>query len=452
MTETVRKPDWTWANSIWFWPLVILISALTISLFAFTGVPSPVRSLVTLGFVLVCPGMAFVRFLQIKDHLNELLLGFAVSIGISAVLTIAMVTTARWSPSAGLAILIYLSVAGALFQIATIHKFTPRHLALALGTIQSHRIRLYFGFVLAGLILAALSTASMSWDGSFQFFKALDTQAIYVPFRRYITAPAHTITIIASQLGHDMGFLQVVYGLVYILFPLVSLMLSWWIVRRRAPSLFVWVALGVSISILPVQLPLFLEATIVIHLFWPVLMVILTRIQNRHIPILLLFPIIMIATHPTAALMLALAVAAMFLVGLIDQRSRRKMWFWAAIYALSGGFAIFRLSQGIGDYEAGVLSVDFFVNSFQIIMESSPVLAVVLMWVAGGMLLARPLLSRIQRWQWIQAIYSVQFLLIATAGILFLFWASAPQHWVAGFGYRHWVTGVFTTIHGRSHR
>jgi hypothetical protein len=64
--------------------------------------------------------MAFVRLLQIRDRLTELIVAIALSIALDAVVSETMVLTKRWSPEWGLVALICMSAAPAALQIIMI--------------------------------------------------------------------------------------------------------------------------------------------------------------------------------------------------------------------------------------------------------------------------------------------------------------------------------------------
>jgi hypothetical protein len=77
----------------------------------------PIQAMVAFWFLLICPGMAFVRLLQIGDRLTELIVAIALSIALDTTVSETMVLTKRWSPDWGLFVLICMSVAGAALQI-----------------------------------------------------------------------------------------------------------------------------------------------------------------------------------------------------------------------------------------------------------------------------------------------------------------------------------------------
>ena len=97
------------------WPIVISASAMILIIATFTG--APFRPAVAFWFLLLCPGMAFVRLLHIEEWLTELTLSIALSIAINTLVSETMILARLWSPEAGLVALICISLLGATCQI-----------------------------------------------------------------------------------------------------------------------------------------------------------------------------------------------------------------------------------------------------------------------------------------------------------------------------------------------
>jgi hypothetical protein len=82
-----------------------------------SNIGPPIQDMVAFWFLLICPGMAFVRLLGIGDRLTELVVAIALSIALDTAVSEAMVLTKRWLPEWGLFVLICMSAAGAALQI-----------------------------------------------------------------------------------------------------------------------------------------------------------------------------------------------------------------------------------------------------------------------------------------------------------------------------------------------
>ena len=99
------------------WPGVIVGSAVTSGLFFFLGLASPLRLILTLWFLLVCPGMAFVRLLRFDESYYEWTLAIALSISLDALVACILLYTGFWSIELGLSIVIMISLLGVLLQL-----------------------------------------------------------------------------------------------------------------------------------------------------------------------------------------------------------------------------------------------------------------------------------------------------------------------------------------------
>ncbi len=109
--------QWLWLRSPWLWPAAIALSAIAVVMVVFGNAPQPLRPVIAFWFLLVCPGMALVRLLRLKEALAEWILAIALSLAIEALVAGLMVFTGLWSPGAGLAALVVISLAGALLQL-----------------------------------------------------------------------------------------------------------------------------------------------------------------------------------------------------------------------------------------------------------------------------------------------------------------------------------------------
>lgn len=100
----------------WFWPFILWLSALSIGVVTIGDLAFPLRPLLALWFLLVCPGMAFVRLLRIKEGFGVWTLAIALSLAIDAIVAGAMLYTGVWSPTLGLLILVGITLVGVGIQ------------------------------------------------------------------------------------------------------------------------------------------------------------------------------------------------------------------------------------------------------------------------------------------------------------------------------------------------
>jgi len=112
-------------RSSWLWPTIIILSAGAASLVTFVIPASPMRPIVVMWFLFICPGIALVRLLHLNEPVVEWTLAIALSFAIDAIVAGIQLYAGRWSPTLTLELLIALSLAGVIAQIATIHARTP---------------------------------------------------------------------------------------------------------------------------------------------------------------------------------------------------------------------------------------------------------------------------------------------------------------------------------------
>lgn len=104
-------------TSKWLWPAIIIGSAVAIGGLVFSDLTSPIRPILALWFLVVCPGMALVRLLRLQNAWAEVALATAVSLSLDTGVSLGLVYGHYWSPKLGLAILICVSLLGAAFQL-----------------------------------------------------------------------------------------------------------------------------------------------------------------------------------------------------------------------------------------------------------------------------------------------------------------------------------------------
>ncbi len=103
-------------NPKWFWPVILVVSAMGTGVLFFVDGHSPLRPFVVLWFLMVCPGMAVVRIFNVHEILLEWVLALSLSISLAGIISSIMIYTHIWSPGLGLGILITITVAGVVVQ------------------------------------------------------------------------------------------------------------------------------------------------------------------------------------------------------------------------------------------------------------------------------------------------------------------------------------------------
>ena len=113
-------------RSSWLWPAIIILSAGAASFVTFVVPASPLRPIVVMWFLCACPGLALVRLLRLNEPVVEWTLTVALSFVIDAMVGGIQLYAGRWSPTLTLEIVIGLSLAGSIVQLATMRSGTTR--------------------------------------------------------------------------------------------------------------------------------------------------------------------------------------------------------------------------------------------------------------------------------------------------------------------------------------
>jgi uncharacterized membrane protein len=100
----------------WLWPVLIILSALAISIMTFGDSQFVLRPVVALWFLVICPGKALVGVLRISEKLTELTLAVALSLVIDAVVSEALIYVGLWSPKSSLAVIVAITMSGLALQ------------------------------------------------------------------------------------------------------------------------------------------------------------------------------------------------------------------------------------------------------------------------------------------------------------------------------------------------
>lgn len=104
------------------WPLVIVGMGAVVLLMVAADLASPLRPILVFGFLLVCPGMAYVRLLHLHDRFTELILAVALSLVISTLISEMLVLMRIWSPLGSVLTIVIISMVGAALQLIGVRQ------------------------------------------------------------------------------------------------------------------------------------------------------------------------------------------------------------------------------------------------------------------------------------------------------------------------------------------
>ena len=163
----------------------------------------------------------------------------------------------------------------------------------------------------------------MIWDGAYQFAFTLIRDHPYYYLTRFHSYFLWLPCVWLSHVTDNLTILKMAYGLPFTLAPAFGVLMSWWIVRERAPYLILWVIFGVAAGPLPGQIYIINDSIVQQHLFWPVFVAMLTRLrwpQTIAVTLLVVFQF----SHQIGAVLLFGGACAALLLAALDRSVRRE--------------------------------------------------------------------------------------------------------------------------------
>ncbi len=142
-------------NRCWFWPPILFISAIGAGVSALALPGTTLCLIVALWFLLVCPGMVIVLYLELEDVVAEWTLAIALSLAIDGIVAAVALYAGIWRPLGILWALIAFCIIGALLRIFS----RP-----AIGSTNRWYIRRWSFLLIPLLILVALSAWIVPWS------------------------------------------------------------------------------------------------------------------------------------------------------------------------------------------------------------------------------------------------------------------------------------------------
>jgi hypothetical protein len=99
------------------WPIIIVAAGIAVVLIVMADLASPLRPLLVFGYLLVCPGMAYIRLLHLQDRFAEFVLAVALSLAIDTLVSEMLVLMRIWSLAGGVIAIVTVSIAGVVLQL-----------------------------------------------------------------------------------------------------------------------------------------------------------------------------------------------------------------------------------------------------------------------------------------------------------------------------------------------
>ena len=288
---------------------------------------------------------------------------------------------------------------------------------------------------LAGL-WACWCDVALLWDGAYQFCASINAGHAFAYLSRFHSWVVWQPFIWLSHVTQNVRLLKMAYGAPYCFAPLVSVVLSWWIVRRPAPHLMVWAIFGAAGAALPGQIFMINDSIFQMHLFWPVFLAIflpLSRTQTVAMLLLSLFQL----SHPIGVgLCLLCSVSALAFARWGTPERRSALLHWAAWFAILCLGGIAKLILWPDAYAAREASAQQVWMTFRWGVLWWPLFGLIALWLAASVLVwarSRPE-SRIAG-----RAPLIVLGLILFAGGCWIYWATDVVLWQTALNYRRWL-------------
>jgi len=205
------------------------------------------------------------------------------------------------------------------------------------------------------LAIAVWNDAALTWDGAYYLFRTLDTGQPFIAHDRLIDAPLHWPILWANRLTDSIPVLRAVFGVLHVITPLLSLALSWWVVRRVAPALIIWPIVGIGLATLPGQINFISEGIKAHQLIWPVLLAVLIGLPGRTIPMAGLVSLVIMYLHPAAVPIFAAVAGAALAIAYLRPTDRERLTPFAVSLLIA---ALLRYGMIGGGYQTGEMNIE----------------------------------------------------------------------------------------------
>jgi hypothetical protein len=308
--------------------------------------------------------------------------------------------------------------------------------------------------LLVGVGYSLWCQSPLIWDGAYQLAYTLKTGQTYAYLSRFHTHLVWKPVAWLAWHTDNVKLLTAVYGAPFLLAPAVGLTVSWWFVRRHAPLLIVWAALGTMATPLPGQIFVINDSIFQQHLFWPILLGLLVPLSKPKWAVLAFLSVfqwvhqigVVLLVGLLAALLLAwffeqdaphrrrLLRHAGFALGLLAVSAFKTWWTSAPRPAFGGRFDYF------DSYAAQEATWPRIRESWLYGVEGLPLQGLMLAYAASLLLFAQWVAARRGRWSAATVSAAAAGVCLIGSAALWGAWGSMPGFWsYSAINYRRWV-------------
>jgi hypothetical protein len=278
----------------------------------------------------------------------------------------------------------------------------------------------------------------MIWDGAYQFCFSLIQQKPYFYLTRFHSFVLWTPMVLLSHVTTNLRVLKMAYGLPFTLAPAASVLMSWWVVRRRAPHLILWAIFGAAAAPLPGQIFIINDSIFQQHMFWPVFLGLLVPLEWPGMIALLVLAVFQFS-HQIGLVLLGGGAAAAALLALGDREYRTQFLIKACVAFALAIVALWKIFHYPDSYAQREFTWEAAHNAWRWGVEGYPLRGLELMWAAGGCVMLIRLLRETQ-WEKHRPLLGILAALCAVAGaVIWIIWAADAHKWTTAANYRRWV-------------
>lgn len=302
-------------------------------------------------------------------------------------------------------------------------------------------VKPFFAFIAAGIFAVTALEAALLWDGSFVLFIILETGSTFANNNRLSNILLQWPVVLISQLTDNTTIINMVFSLPYVSVPFVSLLLSWFVVRNRAPNLFVWPVLGIGLGTLPGQMCFICDSTMTVQLIWPILLVIAVGLTLGNLVVVLAVGVFIFFLHPVSTMAFGISTIFALAVALNRKDIRRSTIFIAVVLFALTCLRLFMSAATATDYEESQLSIDTQIFYFEQYVLWLPLIALLAAW-AAGMAIGIPALRANRRAAPFgsRLLFGLPLVAVLLSGLLLLILAGTPHLWKDGLSFRGFGT------------
>ena len=278
----------------------------------------------------------------------------------------------------------------------------------------------------------------MIWDGAYQFCFSLIRQKPYFYLTRFHSYILWTPMVCLSHVTQNLTVLKMAYGLPFTLAPAASVLISWWVVRKRAPHLIIWAIFGSAAAQLPGQIFIINDSIFQQHLFWPVFLGLLVPLEWPQATVLGLLVVFQFS-HQIGFVLLTGGAGAAALLALRGAEDRPQQLSKGALAFALALVALWKIFHFPDSYAEEQFTWQAALGAWRWGVEGYPLHGLELMWAAGGCVILIRLL-RATKWnEYHQPVAILGLLCALTATVIWTLWAADAHKWTTAANYRRWV-------------